>query len=138
MQDFFEFVGLQWPLIAAFLATLIMLMVYQSRRAGAQVTPQQLSNLVNREDAVVVDLRDNAEFRKGHIVDALNIPYSGAIKRLSELEAYKDKPVVLVCKMGQHSGDIGRQLGALGFSRVYRLSGGMLDWQNNNMPLVKS
>jgi rhodanese-related sulfurtransferase len=138
MQDFFQFVSHQWALIGAFIACAAMLIVYESRRAGRLITPQQLSNLVNNQGGVVVDLRDAAEFRKGHVVNALNIPYAGATKRLSELDEYKQKPVILVCKMGQHSSEIGKQLGALGYSQVYRLSGGMLDWQNAQMPLVKA
>jgi len=138
MQDFFQFVSHQWALIGAFIGCATMLIAYESRRAGKIITPQQLANMVNRDNAVVVDLRDPADFRKGHVVNAINIPYSGASKRLNELESHKDQPLILVCKMGQHSGDIGKQLNALGFTQVYRLAGGILDWQGAQMPLVKA
>ncbi len=56
---------------------------------------------------------------------------------MSELEKHKEKPLVLVCKMGQHSGAIGKKLAAQGFTGVRRMSGGMMEWQNSNLPLVK-
>jgi rhodanese-related sulfurtransferase len=138
MQQFLEFVSQQWALIGALIACAVMLMMYESRRAGQTITPQQVANLVNRDGGIVVDLRDNAEFRKGHIVNALSMPYVDAPKRLIELESHKQQPVILVCKMGQHSSEIGKQLGNLGFTQVYRLSGGILDWQAAQMPLVKA
>lgn len=138
MQQFLEFVSHQWALIGAFISCAVMLMVYESRRAGQIITPQQVANLVNRDGAIIVDLRDSAEFRKGHIVNAVNIPYASVATRLAEIESHKLQPVILVCKMGQHSSEIGKQLGNQGFTQVYRLSGGILDWQGAQMPLVKA
>jgi rhodanese-related sulfurtransferase len=57
--------------------------------------------------------------------------------RIAELDKYREKPVVLVCKMGQHSGAIGKKLGEQGFARVYRMSGGMMEWGAQQLPLVK-
>jgi rhodanese-related sulfurtransferase len=84
-----------------------------------------------------LDLRDGADFKQGHIVDALHIPASKLAERAAELEKYKDKPIVLVCKMGQHSGAAGKQLRSQGFDKVYKMTGGMMEWGNLQLPLVK-
>ena len=133
----FEFIAQQWLLVAALAATIGMFFYHESRRSGASLTPQQAINLANAESGVFVDLRDNAEFSRGHVVDALNIPAGKLDSRLAELESYRDKPVILVCKMGQHSGGVGKKLNEKGFNRVYRMSGGMMEWSNMQLPVVK-
>jgi len=135
---FLEFLLQQWPLVGALAVTVLLLVFHESRRAGATVTPQQLTNLVNREQAVVVDLRDQAEFRKGHIVDAINIPYAKLNERVGELENLRERPVILVCKLGQYSSAAGKQLQEKGFKQVYRLSGGISEWQVAQLPLIKA
>ena len=133
----FEFIAQQWLLVTALAATIGMFFYHESRRSGASLTPQQAINLANAESGVFVDLRDNAEFSRGHVVDALNIPVGKLENRLAELESYRDKPVILVCKMGQHSGGVGKKLNEKGFNRVYRMSGGMMEWSNLQLPVVK-
>ena len=92
---------------------------------------------MNKEGAVVIDVRDPTEYSNGHIVDSLNIPYTALQSRLNEIEKFKQKPVVLACKMGQHSGMAGTILKKAGFENVSRLKGGMMEWQTQNLPLVK-
>jgi rhodanese-related sulfurtransferase len=55
---------------------------------------------------------------------------------MAELVKYKEKPVVLVCKMGQQSGAASKQLKAAGFSRVYKMTGGMMEWSNLQLPVT--
>ncbi|CAE7459333.1 secB [Symbiodinium pilosum] len=104
-------------------------------RGGAAVSAQELVQLVNNEGAVVVDLRDKAEFEAGHIVDAINIPFAAIETRMDELNPHKGKPMVLVCKMGQHAGSAGTQLRKAGFEQVSRLRGGIADWRAQNLPV---
>lgn len=136
MALFFEFLAQQWLLVAALLAVIVMLVMHEARKSGPSLSPQQAINLVNSQDGVFVDLRDTAEFNKGHIVGAVNIPAAKLPERLVELEKYKDKPVVLVCKMGQQAGVAGKQLKAGGFSQVNKMSGGMMEWGNLQLPMV--
>lgn len=133
----YEFLQQQWPLAAGLAACIVMLIALESRRGGSNVSPQQLVNLVNQQQAAVIDLREPAEFRKGHIVDAINIPFAKVDDRWNELEALRERPIVLVCKMGQHSSAIGTRLLAKGFARVHRLQGGIGEWQTSQLPLVK-
>ena len=138
MQIFLEFLLQQWPLAGALAVTVLLLVVHESRRAGSTVTPQQLTNLVNHQQAAVIDLREQAEFRKGHIVDAINIPYAKLGERIGELDALRERPVILVCKLGQLSSAAGKQLLEKGFKHVYRLSGGISEWQAVQLPLIKA
>jgi rhodanese-related sulfurtransferase len=137
MELLFEFIAQQWILVGALATILIMLWLHESGKSGKSLTPQQAITLVNSEGGLFLDLRDSGEFGKGHIVDALNIPASKLEGRVAELEKYRDKPLILVCKMGQQSGAAGKQLGAAGFTGVYRMSGGMMEWGALQLPLVK-
>jgi rhodanese-related sulfurtransferase len=137
MELFFEFASQQWILIAALLATIGMLITHEGRKSGPALSPQQAINLINSEEGVFVDLRDAAAFKQGHIVDALHIPMSKLQERSSELASYKDKPVVLVCNMGQQATTAGKQLRAAGFNQVYKMAGGMMEWSNLQLPTVR-
>lgn len=138
MELFFQFVSAQWYWFALLSALLAALAWYESRKAGPQVTPQQLSLMVNNDNALVLDVRPDKEFKQGHIVDALNIPVSQIKDRIGQLEKYKDRPLVLVCKMGQQTSGVAKQLRGAGFDKVYRLNGGLMEWSGSQMPLVKS
>ncbi len=137
MALFFEFLGEQWLLVAALLATIMLLVFHESRRGGAALTPRQLVALVNQENALVIDLREPAEYKRGHIVDAINLPYNKLAERITELERHRERPLVMVCRMGTQAGAAGRQLAAKGFQRVHRLGGGVMEWQAQQLPLVK-
>ncbi|HEY3697893.1 MAG TPA: rhodanese-like domain-containing protein [Spongiibacteraceae bacterium] len=135
---FLEFLLQQWPLASALAVTVLLLVLHESKRSGNAVTPQQLTNLVNNQQATVIDLRDQVDFRKGHIVDAINIPYAKLNERIGELDDLRERPVIFVCKLGQFSSAAGKQLLAKGFKQVYRLNGGIGEWQASQLPLVKA
>jgi rhodanese-related sulfurtransferase len=113
-----------------------MLIMHEARKSGPSLSPQQAINLVNSEDGVFLDLRDAADFKKGHIVGAMNIPATKLAARMAELEKFKDKPIVLVCKMGQQSGAAGKQLKAENYTKVNKMTGGMMEWTNLQLPTV--
>lgn len=136
MALFFEFLAQQWTLVAALLVVTVMLILHEARKSGPSLSPQQAINMINTEEGVFLDLRDAAEFKKGHIVSAINIPSTKLASRLVELEKFKDKPIVLVCKMGQQSGAAGKQLKAENYTKVYKMSGGMMEWTNLQLPTV--
>ncbi len=137
MESFIVFLGQQWMLVGALLSCVLLLVFHDSKRSGTAVSPQAAVNLINQQDAVVIDLRDAKDYKTGHIVDAINVPFASVDSRMGELEAYKEKPLILVCKMGQHSGGVGKKLAAKGFTGVNRMSGGMMEWQSQQLPLVK-
>jgi rhodanese-related sulfurtransferase len=137
MELILEFAAQQWMLVTALMVVVGMLILHESRKSGPSLSPQQAINLVNAEDGIFLDLRDAATFKQGHIVEALNIPATKVESRLGELEKHKSSPIILVCKMGQQAGAAGKQLRAKGFERVYKMSGGMLEWGNLQLPTVK-
>ena len=137
IAQIFEFIGNHLILVGMFVFLLIAFFVHEARRSGATVSTSVLVNLINKEDAMVLDVRDSKEYREGHIAGSLNIPYTSFDKRSTELGEFKEKPLVVVCKIGQHSGTVGRKLGQLGFEDVRRLSGGMTEWSSAGLPVVK-
>lgn len=136
MALFLEFVAQQWILFAALLVVCIMLIMHETRRSGPSVTPQQAINLVNSDAGVFLDLRDGGDYKAGHIADALNIPSAKLESRIAELEKYKSKPIILVCKMGQSAPASGKVLRAQGYEKVYKMTGGMMEWNNLQLPVV--
>ncbi len=137
IEQIFEFIGNHYVLLSIFAGLLIAFFITEGKRGGAAISSTHLVNLVNREDALIVDLRDMKAYGNGHIVGAMNLPYTSFDTRANELDAHKQRPLVLVCKMGQHAGAIGRKLKALGFEDVRRLSGGMAEWTASSLPVVK-
>lgn len=137
VQQLFEFIANHPLLVSTFSALLIAFIVNERVRGGKPLSPQEVVNLINRDGAIVVDVREHKEFESGHIVDALNIPQSALERRISELEAYRQKPLVLACRMGQHAGAAGTMLRKAGFEKVMRLGGGMIEWRSQNLPVVK-
>lgn len=134
MTQFLIFISQQWMLVSLLLVLVGIFMWNENRRAGDSISVHQLTYQVNNANALVVDLRDTKEFREGHIVDAINIPFAKVAERMAELD--KSRPLVLVDKIGQHSATVGRSLKENGF-QVSRLTGGMSEWTAANLPLVK-
>lgn len=139
--DFFaqmaEFLGNHYLLALAFLVVMTLLVITEGRKGGKTVSTQQATALINRENAVVVDVRSKKDYAAGHIVDSLNIPSDLLTKRMSELDRHKDKALLLVCANGQHSGPCAKLLKAAGHNNVNRLSGGIAGWRADSLPLVK-
>ena len=138
MALFFEFLAQQWILVAALLAVVVMLFMHETRKSGTSLSPQQAINLVNAEQGVFVDLRDTADFRAGHIVEAMHVPSSKLLNNTGLLEKYRNKPIVLVCKMGQTAGAVGKKLNADGYENVNIMTGGMMEWNNLQLPVVNN
>ncbi len=137
MEQFIEFLLNHWILSGLWMAIAITLLIYIRAKAGNSISPYQATLLVNREDAVLLDIRDIKTFESGHIVDAINIPLAKLGERTKELEKFRDKPLIVVCQMGHQSGDAVKILEEKGFSSVSRMSGGMAEWQTQSLPTVK-
>ena len=101
------------------------------------LTPAQLTELVNREDALVLDVSPSSEFDKGHIAGARGVPLGQLDPEHKLIAKAKDRPIVLVCRTGQASAQAAAKLVKAGFSRVHWLEGGLPAWQQGDLPLVK-
>lgn len=106
-------------------------------RGYKAVVPADLTALVNRENALVVDLRPIADFEKGHVPGAKNVQMSQFDPENRTLVAARSLPVVLVCKAGQASGDAAKRLRKAGFEQVFVLDGGIGAWQQAGLPLAR-
>jgi len=137
MDRLFEFVGNHWWLVGIWGAFLGALMWDNSRRSGQSVSASQATLMINKENAVVLDIRDKKDFSAGHLANAVNIPYANLANRMGELDTYKSRPIILVCKTGQTVSIAGKMLREKGFNTV-RLAGGMMEWNNQNLPVVRS
>jgi rhodanese-related sulfurtransferase len=137
MDRLFEFVVNHYILVSVFVALLLALLVLESRRGGAKISAQGAVSLINKDEAVVVDIRDRKDFGEGRITGSLNIPLSGIKGRANELSKHKDKQIIVVDKMGQHSAMAVKYLKEEGFTNVVRLNGGIADWKASNLLLVK-
>ncbi|ADP98768.1 MULTISPECIES: rhodanese-like domain-containing protein [Marinobacter] len=137
MDRLFEFVVNHYILVSLFVAFLVAILILESRRGGAKISAQGAVNLINKDEAVVVDIRDRKEFGEGRITGSINIPLNSLKSRVGELSKFKDKQIIVADKMGQHSAMAVKQLNAEGFSNVVRLNGGVADWKASNLPLVK-
>ena len=113
-----------------------MLMLHESRKAGPALSINEAVQLVNGDGGIFLDIREATDYARGHITDAVHIPAAALVKRSNELEKYRDKPVVVVCKMGQSAGPATKSLRAQGFSRAQKLSGGMMEWDAQKLPVV--
>ena len=135
-----EFIGNHPLLILAFTVTLGVLLASEiSRRMSGMkaVDPIQANQLSNRESAVFLDIRDDGEYRGGHIPEAIHIPVKQLADRIAELNKHKDCPVIAYCRSGSRSNGAGRLLKKHGFENVYNLDGGIAAWQKANLPLSK-
>lgn len=136
-----EFISNHIVLVTLFIAILSVLVwnLFGSTLSGIdQLTPAELTRLMNRENAVVIDLRSQEEFNKGHILNARNIPEGELQSRQKELEKLKAKPMVACCSSGAIAPKIARSLKAMGYEKIFVLKGGVLSWQNANLPLTKN
>ena len=137
MAQFVEFIGNHLILATMWIITLGAIIMYHKRTGASSVGPQKVVMMINRQDAVVVDVRDKKEFDSGHIVDSINIPLGKLKQRVNELKKHKEKPLVVVCKLGQQSGEAAKTFQETGHAAVFRLSGGIAEWKAQSLPLVQ-
>ena len=132
-----EFVTNHWPLFLALVVVLALLGYNLSVGEKGAVDPAAATDLINHKDAVVIDVRPAADFAKGHIINAQNIPMNGFKNQIGALQKYKDAPLVVTCRSGSQSSLASGLLRKAGFTQVYNLRGGVLAWQNANLPLTR-
>lgn len=137
MDHLFAFLLHHYLLSGTFVVLLIAFLLNEMARGGQTISPQGLSTLVNQQNARVIDVRDAAEFRSGHIAGSENIPYSRLNDHLPQLKSEPERPIVVVCNIGQTAGAAGQQLRAAGLTQVYRLDGGISGWKGQSLPLVR-
>ncbi|HEX9686979.1 MAG TPA: rhodanese-like domain-containing protein [Burkholderiales bacterium] len=116
---------LLWPLISR--------MFRVSNEVGAIDAVQ----LINRRDALVLDVRDTGDYAAGHIVGAKHIPEAQLADRIKELEKHRTRPIVVSCRTGSRAPSVSGMLRKKGFAEAVALRGGIAAWQQASLPLEK-
>lgn len=141
MDQFIEFVGNHYILSSAWVAIAVMLIygfVSSQFSPVKELSTHDATQLINKEDALVLDIRPSAEYKKGHILNARQIKQENVNQGdFKALEKSKDKPIIVVCAMGMNAKRTAMQMLKSGFTQVSVLKGGMGAWQGANLPVTK-
>ncbi|HEY3433879.1 MAG TPA: rhodanese-like domain-containing protein [Rhodocyclaceae bacterium] len=103
---------------------------------GSGLSAAQATLKINREDALVIDVRESNEWATGHIPDARHIALGQLEKRLHEIEKFKERPIIVCCASGNRSAGACKQLQKAGFTQVFNLNGGISSWADANLPIT--
>lgn len=135
-----QFAG-QNPVLSVLFAGLTLALVYTEVArlfvGYKTVSPAQLTDLINRESALLIDVSAIAEFEKGHILGAKHVAMSQFDPENKLLAKAKELPVAVVCRNGQQSSDAAKRLHKAGFSKVFWLNDGINSWTQADLPLSK-
>lgn len=132
VERWFEFMG-NHPFLFGLLALFaVLFFMVESKRGGKKIAPSELGLLVNNEHAKLIDVRPANKFVTGHIQGSQNIPFAELPKHLETLKA-STTPIIVVCDLGMQAGTA---VALIGKPNVYRLEGGIANWQASGMPLV--
>ena len=139
-QRILEFFSNHPGLSMAFIAILggLVWTLFQGRSHGIRkVTPSDATRLINSDDAVVLDVRSDIEYKQGHIINSVHIPQSYLNDQIQKIEKHREQPIITACKSGNDAARVGALLLKRGFTKVYSLNGGIAAWEAANLPLVK-
>lgn len=140
MEHLPEFIANHLFLVSLFIGILCLLLwnLFGTAASGIQeIGPAEMTRMMNREKAVVLDIRDEQEFSNGHILNAMNIPARKLAEQVNDLSKYKDRPLIFACKQGIDSVRAARIAKHAGVEKIYCLKGGVQAWKNANMPLLR-
>lgn len=141
MQQFIEFVGNNYILAGIWVALAVALVyttVGSSLSSIQQLSTHDATLLMNKEDALVLDIRQANEFKKGHILGAKQLKAEQINQAdFSTLEKHKSTPIIVVCAMGMTAKRTATQMLKAGFTNVSVLKGGMNAWQGASLPVAK-
>jgi len=134
-----EFVRDNILLIAVAVISGVMLVLPVLRRGagGASLDTLQATQRINREDAMVIDVRDAAEVSQGKILGARSVPLAQLGERAPQLRKNKEKPIIVYCARGNQSAQAAALLRKHGYANVFNLSGGYAAWQQAGLPVEK-
>jgi len=139
MESLVKFLVEHWILTSVFIVISLLLLIHEWRQRAhglKGLSVAQVVDLINHSGAVVLDVRALDVFKKGHIVNAINLPKAEIASRVNQISKYKKKPVVLVCHAGLESPKVADDLLKQGFENLSYLSGGIEAWKSNAMPVV--
>ncbi len=137
MEQIIEFAGNHLVLVSAFvvvLAVLIATEISRATRGFDDISPGQLTRLMNHEDMLLLDTRSIGEYRQGHILNSRHMPTSEFEARMGELKKHRNADIVVYCRSGNRSAVACKVLKSHGFEKVHNLGGGIMAWQGASLP----
>ncbi|WP_392537909.1 rhodanese-like domain-containing protein [Legionella sp. 227] len=137
MEHFSQFIIHHWQLWLAFIVILLLTFINElitQKRKAKELTPQAAVDLINHENAVVIDLRDKEAFSKGHIIDSIHAKSEDFEQQ--KMDKYKNKPLILIASRAFDAQTVANKIRAQGY-QPHVLGGGIAAWQNAELPLVK-
>lgn len=140
LDELLAFAG-RHPYLSLGLAGLTVAIIYTEVarlfRGYKALRPAELTGLINRDNALVVDLSSTNDFQKGHIAGSKSVQPSQFDPESKQLAAAKTLPVIVVCRTGMTAAGSAKRLKKAGFEKVYLLEGGIQAWRQAGLPLVK-
>ncbi|MCC2667053.1 MAG: glpE 2 [Gammaproteobacteria bacterium] len=139
MQEIFLFLEHHLALVIALIVILILLAIFEyikSKKSAAYLSPAVATQMINHQNAVVLDIRSREAYTAGHIVNAISIPMAELETHYKKLGPSKAQPIIILCSTGQESARAAELLTRNGFS-TFILTGGIRGWKEAEMPLVK-
>ncbi len=137
MQQIIEFTMNNWILVLSFVLVSGLLVHNLLQGNKGSVDAVGATDMINHQDAVIVDIRPSADFHKGHIINAISIPINGFASQLNSLNKHKEQPIIISCRSGSQSQSACQQLRKAGYEKVFNLRGGVLAWQSANLPITR-
>jgi rhodanese-related sulfurtransferase len=137
MQQLIEFTMNHWILVLSFLIVSGLLVYNLLLGNKGSIDPLGATEMINHQDAVVVDVRPAADFHKGHIINAISVPSNGFKNQINSLSKHKNQPIIVSCRSGSQSQAACQLLKKAGFEQVFNLRGGILAWQSANLPITR-
>ena len=136
-SDFFTNNIVLFAALGIIIALILRMEIKRALTGTQTVTPAQAVQLINKEDALILDIREDNELAQGSIRGSKHFALSILKQRVDELKQYTDKPVIAYCKMGNRSSEACNILRQNDFTNVLSLKGGLEAWKNENLPVVK-
>ena len=140
MTSFPEFVANNIVLFAALgiiIALILRMELKRALRGFKVISPAEAVQYINKQDAVVLDVREDNERMHGSIRGAKHLALSVLKQRLEEIKSYSKNPVIAYCKTGNRSIEACEILKKNNFANVMSLKGGIEGWRTANLPIVK-
>ena len=139
-QQLIDFATRHWILSIALVVVIVALIVNEiinlfTARGGVSTT--EAIRLINQEEAQVLDVREQGDYRQSHIINARNVPSAQVDERLADIGKEKSRPVIVYCASGERALRVREKLVEKGFEKVYYLKGGLGAWQTAGLPLAR-
>ncbi|MBI2786343.1 MAG: rhodanese-like domain-containing protein [Legionella longbeachae] len=137
MEHLGQFIINHWQLWLALIVVLLLTFINElasQKKKAKELSPQAAVDLMNNENAIIIDLRDKELFKQGHIIDSINVKNEDFEQQ--KMDKYKNKPIILVCARGLQASSLANKLRTQGYQPLV-LKGGIAAWQNADLPLIK-